>query len=302
MSRQLSAIAIVTVIAIVAGFAGAQRPTAAQPNAEEQVLRQAIAAYAAAFNKGDVSGIGTHWAADAEYTDEAGTVFKGRDAIVALFRKAFTDQKGTKMTLNLKSVRFVRPDVALGEGTSEMTSPTGEVDKGRFTAAWVKTDGKWVLTSAHDLPSEGDANGSPVKELEWLVGDWQTSDKDSTTTMNCRPILGKAYLQQTFVVKQGNNEMTVIMLMGLDPLTGQIKSWTFDSAGGYGEALWGRDGNQWFGSAVGVLPDGDEASSIYVVKFTDENNFTLQMRDRRVGDQPLADAEIKYARKAAAPR
>jgi len=298
MSRQLFAIAIVTVIAIVAGFAGAQRPATAQPNAEEQALRQAVAAYAAAFNKGDVSAIGPHWASDAEYTDEAGTVYKGRDAIIALFRKALTDQKGTKMALTLKSVRFVRPDVALGEGTSEMTSPTGDVDKGRFTAAWVKTDGKWLLTSAHDLPTEGDATASPVKGLEWLAGDWHTSDKDSTTTMNCRPILDKAFLQQTFVVKQGNTEMSVIMLMGFDPLTHQIKSWTFDSAGGYGEALWVRDGNQWVGNAVGVLPDGDDASSTYVVKFTDENNFSLHMRDRRVGDQPLADAEVKYVRKA----
>jgi uncharacterized protein (TIGR02246 family) len=298
MSRKLFTAAILILVAALAGLAVAQRPTAPS-NAEEQALRQSVAAYAAAFNKGDIPGIVANWAPDAEYTDDSGTLYKGRDSIVALFRKALTEQKGVKMTLVLKSVRFIRPDVALGEGTSEMTAPTGAVDKGRFTAAWVKSDGKWVLTSAHDLPTEADAAASPIKEFEWLVGDWQTSDKDSTTTMTCRPILNKAFLQLTFTVKQADGEMSVIQLMGFDPLSGQMKSWTFDSVGGYGEALWGRDGNQWVGMAVGVLPSGDDASSMYVVKFTDDQNFTLQMRDRRVGDQPLADAEVKYVRKAA---
>jgi hypothetical protein len=92
--------------------------------------------------------------------------------------------------------------------------------------------------------------------------------------------------------------MTVMMLMGYDPLTEQIKSWTFDSAGGYGEALWARDGNQWVGDAIGILPDGQDGSTLYVVKFTDDQSFSLQMRDREVSGQPLADAEVKYVRKA----
>src|SRR5687768_6482048 len=116
--------------------------------------------------------------------------------------------------------------------------------------------------------------------------------------MTARPALNKAFMQLTFNAKGTDGDMTVMMLMGYDPLSDSIKSWTFDSAGGYGEALWGRDGNQWIGQAVGVLPDGQDGSTTYIVKFADDQSFVLQMRDRQVAGQPLADADVKYTRKA----
>jgi uncharacterized protein (TIGR02246 family) len=177
--------------------ATAPRPAPAATAGEEQAIRQAAAAYSAAFNKADVQGIANFWSPDAEYIDEAGTVYTGRDNVAALFRKYLTDLKGAQMNLAVKSVRLVRPEVAIGEGVSEIKTPDGTVNKGRFIAAWVKTDGRWVLTSARDLPSEEDtaAAASPLKPLEWLVGDWQTADKEGTTTMSCRPALNNAFLQ-----------------------------------------------------------------------------------------------------------
>ena len=50
--------------------------------------------------------------------------------------------------------------------------------------------------------------------------------------------------------------MTVTQRIGWDPLTKQIKSWVFDSEGGYGDGLWTRKGNQWVIKSTGVLPDG----------------------------------------------
>jgi hypothetical protein len=46
------------------------------------------------------------------------------------------------------------------------------------------------------------------------------------------------------------------------------------------------------------LPDGSTGQTTYVVKYVDENNFVLQMHDRQVAGQPLADSETKYVRKA----
>jgi uncharacterized protein (TIGR02246 family) len=274
-------------------------PTAGRPADDaQQAIRRAVAAYADAFNKGDVQAIAAFWAPDAEYTSEDGEVFKGRDAIIAMFRKFLTDQKGAKMALSVKAVRVLTPEVALGEGTSEVTAPDGTVDKGRFTAAWVKSNGKWLLTSARDEPTEAELAASAIKSMRWLIGDWLSTDKDGSTAMTCKPTLGGVFLHLDFTAKRPDGTMTVMMMIGFDPLTEQVKSWTFDSLGGYGEALWSRDGHQWLGQAVGVLPDGQDGTTTYIIKYEDDHSFTLQMRDRLVAGQPLPNAEVKYVRKA----
>jgi uncharacterized protein (TIGR02246 family) len=259
-------------------------------------IRKTVADYCEAFNKGDAAAVAAYWAPDAEYTNEAGAETKGRAAIAALFRTFLAEHKGAKMSLSVKSIRFLRSDVALGEGTSEVVTAEGP-DKGRFTAAWVKADGRWLLTSARDLPGDGETV-SPIQGLAWLAGEWQSEGGRTPVKMTARPVLGKAYLQLEFAIQRPEGELSVLYLFGYDPASEQVKSWTFDSAGGYGEALWSRDGNTWVGRANGVLPDGGSGSTTFTVKFVDDQSFVLLMRDRQVAGQPLADSETKYVRKA----
>jgi uncharacterized protein (TIGR02246 family) len=303
MQRATITLCVLAAAGLAVGLVGgqAQQPGATRtgaPAAADQTaaIRKTLADYCDAFNKGDIQGIANYWAPDAEYTSENGTETKGRPAITALFRQFLGEHKGAKMNLNVKSVRFVRSDVALGEGISEVTTSDG-TDKGRFTAAWVKADDKWMLTSARDLPSEGDT-ASPLQGLNWIIGDWQSEGNRTPVSVSCHHVLGKSYLQADFSIKREDGELTVMYVFGFDPVTEQVKSWTFDSLGGYGEALWTREGNQWTGRAAGVLPDGGAGSTTYIVKYVDDQNFVLQMRDRQVAGQPLADSETKYVRKA----
>jgi len=101
---------------------------------DERAIRQAVAAYADAFNKGDLAALAAFWAADAEYVAEDGTITKGRDAIAGLFRPYFTeaDRKGSKMTLEVTSVRVLKGDVALQDGTSAIAGPDGTASPGRL--------------------------------------------------------------------------------------------------------------------------------------------------------------------------
>jgi uncharacterized protein (TIGR02246 family) len=267
----------------------------------EQAIRQAVAAYAEAFNKGDVAGLGAVWTPDAEYIDEAGNVTKGRDAIVALFKKFLADNKGAKMGLKVTKVRPFKGDVVLQDGTTTMTLANGTVDEGRYSAVWSKTDGRWQIASARDLPYEAGAvpgAGGPIKELRWLVGDWEA--EKGGLRVSCRWALDQAFLLQEYRTKDSEGDLTVTQLVGFDPLTGLVKSWTFDSRGGYGEGLWQRDGNSWVSETAGVLPDGQVGGAINVVRFVDDQTFVFQSRDREVGGQPIPDAEVKFVRKAAA--
>jgi hypothetical protein len=133
--------------------------------------------------------------------------------------------------------------------------------------------------------------------VQWLIGEWEA--EKGNVTMSTKWNLGKAFLMQEYKVKEGDGEMHVIKLLGFDPLTGQMKSWTFDSRGGYGEGLWKREGNSWVGQTAGVLPGGQTGSAVNVLRYVDDKSMVFQTRDREVGGQPLPNAEVKLVRKSA---
>jgi uncharacterized protein (TIGR02246 family) len=262
-----------------------------------RAIRQAVSAYADAINKGDLAALSAYWADDAEYIDEKGTVTRGREAIAALFKHFLADIKGSKIALHVTRVRPLTADVAMQDGTSTLTRPDGSVDDGRFTAVWAKQGGKWLIRSARDLPTESADAGGALKELQWMVGDWEGAKGE--VRVSVRWTLNKAFLVNTYQVKGPAGELQVTQLMGHDPLTGRIKSWTFDSHGGYGEGLWTREGNTWSIETAGVLANGETGTAVNIIRYVDDDNAVFQARDREVGGQPIPDSEVKLVRKAA---
>lgn len=274
-----------------------QAPTAKDDPAMSKAIGQAVAAYAEVFNKGDLKALGAVWAADAEYIDEQGTVTRGRDAIVALFKQHLADLKGAKIVFKVTSVRALTPDIAMQDGASTITMPDGSVDEGRFTAVWFKKDGKWFIRSARDLPYEAtDTVGATgaLKELQWMIGNWEGEKGGVQVTV--RWTLNRAFLSQEYTVKDPAGDMQVTQLVGFDPLTGQIKSWTFDSRGGYGEGLWTREGNAWHVETAGVLPNGQTGTALNVIRYVDDQHVVFQARNREIGGQPIPDSEVKLVR------
>jgi uncharacterized protein (TIGR02246 family) len=299
MRKTLVAIGLLALCAAVlyVGTGNGQAPAA---NDASQTVRQAVASYADAFNKGDMAAIAAVWAPDAEYVNEEGTVTKGRDNIVALFKRYATDLKGTKLNLKVTSIRPIKGDIVLQDGTSAYKRPDGSVDDGRFTAVWTKTDGKWQLQSVRDLPAEEGDAASPaarLKEMQWMIGDWEGAK--GSVTVKVRGVLNQAFLSMEYKAKSADAELTVMQLVGFDPLSNQIKTWTFDSQGGHGEGLVSRDGNSWGGQTAGVLPSGQIGTAVNVIRYIDDNTAMFQVRDREVAGQPIPDAEIKLVRKAA---
>jgi len=56
----------------------------------------------------------------------------------------------------------------------------------------------------------------------------------------------KRFILSDFTVQVGGNPaMTGSQRIGWDPLRKQIRSWVFDSQGGFAEGLWAREGNRW---------------------------------------------------------
>ena len=65
--------------------------------------------------------------------------------------------------------------MAIEDGTSEVTpkAPASSAPvQGRFTAIWVRRDGKWRLATVREAGSTRRPADPQLAELEWMVGDW----------------------------------------------------------------------------------------------------------------------------------
>ncbi len=268
----------------------------------EEAIRKASAAFTEALNKGNVDGIMAYWAPDADFIDEAGKKTKGHDALRARLETKLSSLKGSKFRGNINSIKFLRPDVALVDGTVETLLADGERDANRYAVIWVKSGSKWLISSARDWPAEVEDLPSlsylKLKSLEWLVGNW--SDDAGKVRVKCTWTPNKSFLRMEYEVKNEAAEpLLVTQRIGWDPVNDMVRSWVFDSTGGFGEGYWTRDGNRWIVGASGILADGGTGGATNIYEFKDNNTILYRSVDREVDGQPVADVETRLVRKVA---
>src|SRR5437868_11000652 len=102
----------------------------ADQSADEAAIRKAAASYAEAFNKHDAKALADQWSPDAVYLNRTtGEEAVGREAITEQFTALFKDQPQVKLELNVASVQFVSPNVAIERGTAKFLSPNTEPEE-----------------------------------------------------------------------------------------------------------------------------------------------------------------------------
>jgi len=291
---------LAAVLLVVPAFSGQGQA----PANDEQAVRKAVAAYVEAMNKGDLDGLMALWAPDADLIDEAGKPTRGHDALAARFKTALANLKGSKTAGKVYSVKFLRPEVALVDGGLETTATDGTRDSNRYAIVWVKSGDKWLISSARDLPAEVEDVPSlaypQLKSLEWLVGDWTDDGGKGAVQIKCKWGPNKSFLLMDYEVKnEGAEPLLVTQRIGWDPVNNMVRSWVFDSTGGFGEGYWHREGKRWIVGASGILADGGTGGSTNVYEFKDANTVLYRSVDRDVDGQPVADVEAKFVRKAA---
>jgi len=103
--------------------------------------------------------------------------------------------------------------------------------------------------------------------------------------------------RQNFLVRtihvQGNETTTDGWeIIGWDPVRQQIRSWIFDSNGGFGETIWVNNGDDWLIRASNVLPDGSRSTAENVLTKVDDNKFTW---DRKI-ERSMANRSLRWIR------
>jgi uncharacterized protein (TIGR02246 family) len=268
---------------------------------DEKAIRKTVAAYNAAFDKGDGAAFGALFGQDAEFVAGDGQRIKGRDALIKRMQDYHALHPGDRMRLTVDGLRFLAAGVAEVEGNAEVRGPEGPPDVGPYLALLVKQDGKWRFDSVRDLSSEPPEEEMPaaarLRALEWMVGDWRQSSAGTAVQGSCRWDKNRSFLLWDYTIKEGGDDlMNVTQRIGWDPLTGGFRSWIFDSEGGYAEGTWEPEGGGWVIRQSGVLPDGGTGSATAVLAPESLDAFGWRMTNRRVDGERLPDINVRFTR------
>ena len=273
-----------------------------QPD-ERAAIEQRAKSYAAAYNAKDLKALVAHWSPEGVYINGAsGQRVAGHDALEKDFQAELESRKESRLDIAVESIEFVSPGVALERGTSTITRPEGEPIVTSYSAVHVKRDGQWLI----DRVSEREVVVPPshyeqLKQLEWMIGNWADQAGEGVVSTECHWARNNNFIIRSFTVSiSGAIDMAGMQVIGWDPAKKQLRSWTFDSDGGFNHGTWKKSGERWSVQVTATLPDGTLASSTSLLTPLDENSFTWQQVNRVVGGESLPNlAEVVVVRSSA---
>jgi uncharacterized protein (TIGR02246 family) len=125
---------------------------AAQEKAEDSI-RETLQAYATVWNTGDARAISSLYTVDADYTGFGSVMTRGRDEIAQRYESLFAGSySGSQLTIAMSSLRFLKPDVALVDGSFDLDNVrqadgASQSAKGLFVAIMTNDEGAWRFTA-----------------------------------------------------------------------------------------------------------------------------------------------------------
>ncbi|HKR13903.1 MAG TPA: SgcJ/EcaC family oxidoreductase [Pyrinomonadaceae bacterium] len=144
MKRNLISLGILLLFAFI-------QPVYAQNDraADEAAIRDNVKQLETAWNTKSGVAYAKPFAEDADFVVINGTYIKGRDVIATSHQRIFdTIFKDTTLSLTVKQVRFLRPDVAVVHVSGRRDGPTKELVQDAFMTYVMTKEGKvWTISA-----------------------------------------------------------------------------------------------------------------------------------------------------------
>ncbi len=270
-----------------------------QSNADEEQIRTSVVAFVEQYNAHKVDALAALFASDARMVFQDGSEVNGRDEIKATFEEAFLDSPKAAVSVVVDSIKFLTPDVAVEEGSTTLF-PDGETltSLERYTVLHLKRNGRWLMQSVRVVEEESLSAYGQLQPLEWLVGEWIDEGRNEVVKAKFNWDESKSFLLEEFqVVREGSVVLKGTQRIGWDPQAKQVRSWIFDSAGGFGEAVWTPTDDGWIVKAKGVRSDGSSASATRTLSREDEDRVIWSATERIDNGEQLSDLAVTMVRK-----
>ncbi|MBS0655259.1 MAG: SgcJ/EcaC family oxidoreductase [Verrucomicrobia bacterium] len=258
---------------------------------DETAIRNATISYREAFNNQDAESVASLWTEDATYVDftDHETV-QGRAEIEKYFKERFEAEGKSKIDITINSIDFQNATSATEKGVASVTYEDGSLEKTAFESKYIKSDSDWLLKKRVSI----DLVAAPthyehLKDLDWFVGGWISAGDDTVVT---KSLYGwdhnKNFLIHSFTMDVlSQKELTGEEVIGWDPIEKKIRSWTFDSDGGFGQGTWSKEDDSWYVTVVYILPDGKRASATHIYTKVDGTAYTFSSVSRDIDGKLL---------------
>jgi uncharacterized protein (TIGR02246 family) len=312
MKSKWSLLAVVGILAMVAsGLIIAQEKPAAEAAAkterkdDDAAIREAAQAFARAFEKGDAKAVGQFFTDEGEYRDDSGEIINGRAALEKAYSGFFAKRPELKVEGKTNSIRFLGKDTAIEEGTFTVRAKDAPPNSVRYSSLFVRQDGRWLIALLKEWGEDAGARAPKLEDLDWLIGAWEADAPERQVRTTYQWVANKKFIRGQFTIKdkKENAETSAgTQVIGIDPASGLVRSWTFDSEGGIGEANWSRDGERWVIQSAGTLPDGSQTTAVNFLAKSGDNGLSWRSVERTLDGEKQPDIPAVKAKRLQAEK
>jgi uncharacterized protein (TIGR02246 family) len=299
-----TAVGVVGAVALAFGAWLVAPAAAEQPAALETALKAEAQGTVKAFNAADAAGLAAAFLDAGELVDEDGNVYAGRPQIAALFKKFFERFPQAVLELEVTGSRPIGEGLAIEEGVRRITADAGAAAaQMRYVAVRLKQGDRWPIVSYREFAD--DPPPTPREMLaavDWLVGDWVDESEDGRTAISYRWSEDGNFLIGEYNLTIGGRSVgKSTQRIGWDPVEGELRSWTFDSDGGFAEGEWAVTADGWIVKSEATMPDGTTGSATVTMTMKDADHFVVESTDRIVAGVEEPDFRLVVARKPPPP-
>jgi uncharacterized protein (TIGR02246 family) len=272
-------------------------PTDDEPTDEEDgdkaAIRETIDSFLAAFHQGDTKALAAHWTEHGDFVTSSGERWQGRQQIEERYSAYFADVEDARLELLETRIEMQSPSVAVETGIARVVAPGVLPVDSEYKVIHVRTSTGWKIDSVRetDLPRPP-SREERLQELDWLVGQWIDRDENAEIKTTCRWATNQSFLVQTFrVFVEDRIDFEGTQIIGWDPRAEAIRSWTFDSDGGFGAGRWSGEDGRWTVQTLHVLPDGRIGSATNVYQRLDDDTVSYTSVGRQVEGKILPNID-----------
>jgi uncharacterized protein (TIGR02246 family) len=271
--------------------AAVEQPAAPAPHPAVAEIQKSIDAYVAAFNAGDAAKLASLFSEQGEMFAPDGERTQGREAVEKQMAEYFASAKDAKLELADTQIDVQSPSTAVETGLARVITPGEEPSETEYRAIHVKTADGWRIDSVVEVEATPPppSNLDKLQGLAWLVGDWGDDSEETQIESSVRWSRNENFLIQSYRILTPGGEVDFegTQVIGWDPRAETIRSWLFDSDGGFGVGRWTNDGNRWTVQSLQTLPDGRAGSATNVYELVDDNTINYRSLGRQVEGELL---------------
>lgn len=279
-------LSMILAIALLPALGYAEEPTAGE------LAAKCVQNYTETWHKHDAKAIAAMYTEDARYEDENGEVTQGRAAIEERATESQAAMKDANLTVDLESARLLGKDVLLIRGSTTLRQD-GEESYSSFSATLTRSGENWLIADIEEKSLEATTVGEDeLAKLSGLVGTWRPEGEDAKFESTVKMSLNGSFLtRKTKSLGEDEDGFTSVEIIGYDPVNDCLKSWFFDSEGGFGEGFWREDEDKWVVHRKVTMPDGGTFSSEYHVSWEDDDHLIVETVSKSLNGQVLPNTE-----------